>query len=1268
MYARWMRMFPLLVALCVLLSASFPVQAAQPKPKGNPQLSQFAGLAMPGGPLEIIVYENGSLGLTEAGYNQFYDAQASGVFLWVNGVVYGPNVPAGNMMNSYTLISQRGPEGSGTLTDPWRITTEFTVGTTGINLQQVVTYVNGSRSMDFSWVVTLGARALPFTLFHAADLYVDGDDYGTGFFDDRTRAVGGVSRDSRFYGTFLPITPATAYEEGFYATIWDRIGNAAGIGEGFRNIIVPDYIDNAAGLQWSYPVTSANTSYAIRSRYSVMLDAGSSSNDSLEVPPLDAHRQILPGLREFQFGNQVSTSPTSYRSGRIEFNLPITRYYGYFGNNNEYFANLVDQTAYLTLRVFDVDSQERNRVRVNGCTLNVALTGSHNSWRDVTLPVPATCLNFPNAPSLPNNLDTSDIPSSTRITPANNTIIVEIDLDNRGYRAQVAWAKLTVGGVRPVLYIHGFDPSCAGNRTRALGQIRNFLNADGIPNLGARNDGAKYIATQVGDVELAYEEMQRIYGLRSMSASNVAEPDRILLLGHSMGGLTGRRFINLQHSAGNPIVERFVALATPNQGSSLAGAANNFLDFGRGCNDEASHDLSEDHVRNTFNPDNNLQYSWSRWSQYGGSTSSDQHISSVAAVEVLSQIGDNYVVSRGDGVVMSENTFGLAYDHDRYFLCKKNDDAGENCKVYWGGSQLHNTIVEYRSLYTFLKSVMDMGQIVRSQQVLSSQSSIVPTATASAPTEIAPAQTSASSATLFVRSGTLNAGQSLDYDFPVDPISNLVVVGRTGTTSLNFTLRSPSGVISSADEGVISMSSPEVGTWRLSIAAPAQTLNYSLSASAEATLALSPDSQAQIVRGTSGQLAVIVNDGGAGLSGLTVSGSVRLPGSLDPLPLTFNSDPFTSARYVANVSPSQIGPLLAWVQVSGQRAAGQAFTRELLLSAQAISGGIIYPDPPVIATQDLDGNGLFDKLNTSIQIDLPGAGNYQVSAALQQVDNGQTIAVSQEVFSGTAGVRPLTLSFDGSYLGALGLNTLVRLTQVTVANEAGAVLDVRSQLGQEFTLNSGEFQRSLIEAQITTGAPVDSNSDGRFDELVFTGSIRSEVADSFTVEATLIDRNGQPFSFSEQGMMLNPGVNSLRIAFRGLDIAAHGQSGVFTLSNLVISPQNSDVIEPLRLNNVFSTAAINSAVFGNAARLNLISNIGAERAFIRVSPAALDGIYPQGVQVSVEAVIIDQSVTFAGWRVNGQFYTTTTLDVTLSSDLTVEAIFTQRVFLPLIWR
>ena len=391
------------MVLLVVLSLVVPVSASPAAPPLPPKLpsSQLASIAsdpaaiIPGQPLQIHIYGDGSVGLYENGVQQFYGGRASGVFLWADGHAWGPTVPAGYTLPNYTTVTPGALSGTGTQADPYRVISIFKVGSTGLELVQKVEYKTGARKLSFEWMIQNTSSAQNVSLFHAADLYVNGNDRGVGHFDSRNRGIGGFNQESRRYGVFTPATPAQRYEENRYGTIWGRISGM----EGFKNQYYPNtYVDNGAGLQWNFHIARGEIK-TIRDTFSLS-PTQTSGNTGNESPPLSS--QPMPSLQEFEFASQ-RVSPNGYTNENITVDLPITRYYGESEGRPVHLA----RNARLDISVFDVDSPtEIFTVRVNpadtsrrnnpNCTRQ--LTGVNNAWVIIPLYLDSTCFDFPNTP------------------------------------------------------------------------------------------------------------------------------------------------------------------------------------------------------------------------------------------------------------------------------------------------------------------------------------------------------------------------------------------------------------------------------------------------------------------------------------------------------------------------------------------------------------------------------------------------------------------------------------------------------------------------------------------------------------------------------------------------------------------------------------------------------------------------------------------------------------------------------------------------------
>ncbi len=208
--------------------------------------------------LEVRVFENLAMDVRVDNRNQFFQGNAAGTYIVVDGEVYGHQAPA-SPLNSIDLspVSQSGVTGTGSEDDPFRIETVARAGSTGLEITQVTTYLADSLAYQIDLTVrNTNSSQQSAQIFHAADLYVNfegnREDFGYGFFDAQTNSVGARSRDGNSIQILTPITPADAYQEALFGRMWQQIDEAASGGSGFNNTINEEmYHDVAAGLQWN---------------------------------------------------------------------------------------------------------------------------------------------------------------------------------------------------------------------------------------------------------------------------------------------------------------------------------------------------------------------------------------------------------------------------------------------------------------------------------------------------------------------------------------------------------------------------------------------------------------------------------------------------------------------------------------------------------------------------------------------------------------------------------------------------------------------------------------------------------------------------------------------------------------------------------------------------------------------------------------------------------------------------------------------------------
>lgn len=259
----------------------------------------------PGSPLTVYIGPRGECQSSYAvtGVNYFVNESGDcGFFLAfptdvakgqpaaVAGKTFGFSGSAGpHLEDVYLPIEQTPVTGSGSEASPYSQTTVYDVAEDEeatkayAQITDLTTYVNGAPQFTSTFTVkNVASHALYFRAIYAGDLYVAGDDFGTGeFLGGPPRFVGGQNAASGVLGGFVESTPWSAWEEGCWNETAGEAGEAAEAGrcfgaaagdEGIWHIVRQSYekeagsvfddevdpatIDNAAGVEWDEPLTA----------------------------------------------------------------------------------------------------------------------------------------------------------------------------------------------------------------------------------------------------------------------------------------------------------------------------------------------------------------------------------------------------------------------------------------------------------------------------------------------------------------------------------------------------------------------------------------------------------------------------------------------------------------------------------------------------------------------------------------------------------------------------------------------------------------------------------------------------------------------------------------------------------------------------------------------------------------------------------------------------------------------------------------------------
>lgn len=213
---------------------------------------------------------------------EFYGDTACGTFVALGGTLYGPaSIPAGSALGSYTAFTAVGQTGggSGTVADPYRITTTVRLGDSGVEARQVDSYVAGQSSFRTDvTLVNTGATAVSGYVYRAADCYLANSDSGFGVTGSDGRV--GCTNMTRAE-EFVPITGGSTFLEAGYSEVWAAVATQQALPNTCR---CDEDIDNGMALAWNVTAVGGGSQVTVSSATSF----GTSATSTSQVEVVDA--------------------------------------------------------------------------------------------------------------------------------------------------------------------------------------------------------------------------------------------------------------------------------------------------------------------------------------------------------------------------------------------------------------------------------------------------------------------------------------------------------------------------------------------------------------------------------------------------------------------------------------------------------------------------------------------------------------------------------------------------------------------------------------------------------------------------------------------------------------------------------------------------------------------------------------------------------------------------------------------------------------------
>lgn len=198
---------------------------------------------------------------------QYYGGSAWGSVIWLNGTSTASRYSTGYTGAIVTTGVSNTLTGTGSAGSPWTITNITNLGASGVQMTQVVRYVNGDRTLRKTFTIANNGASTfnDVRFFHGGDTEFGGDDNARSWYDASNKMVyvtNPAFTNTGFMGFYAnPATPSSAYFGGQYST-----GNAfASSTAQLPSTANSAFVDAGYYLQWNRASLTPGQSWSIDS-------------------------------------------------------------------------------------------------------------------------------------------------------------------------------------------------------------------------------------------------------------------------------------------------------------------------------------------------------------------------------------------------------------------------------------------------------------------------------------------------------------------------------------------------------------------------------------------------------------------------------------------------------------------------------------------------------------------------------------------------------------------------------------------------------------------------------------------------------------------------------------------------------------------------------------------------------------------------------------------------------------------------------------------
>jgi hypothetical protein len=325
--------------------------------------------------------------------------------------------------------------------------------------------------------------------------------------------------------------------------------------------------------------------------------------------------------------------------------------------------------------------------------------------------------------------------------------------------------------------------------------------------------------------------------------------------------------------------------------------------------------------------------------------------------------------------------------------------------------------------------------------------------------------------------------------------------------------------------------------------------------------------QSVLTLGTPAVLVAVIFDGTTPVSGASVQAWVRPPVGETVLTTLVDDGAGIDAAagdglYSGTFGADEVGDYAAVAEIAGATSGGTPFSRMATTSVKVVPVHATFTGTFTDAGVDTNGNGLFERVRLSAQVNVVTAGRYIFLARLRSGPPPGNEADAIMTGYGTAdlGVGNGTVSshFEAPAFLAANLDTAwylaeAELVYVGLDGAEPAATIVNANYGtQVYHVSQFEHPPIRLTGQ-NNDRGVDTDGDTRFDLLRVRVGVQADTSGSYCWAARLVDRCGGHFQFVSGEQELLAGVpTQLVLEFNGRTIGRRGIDGPYELVDFAV--------------------------------------------------------------------------------------------------------------------